>query len=184
MQRYSKRALRISILLFLCATMTFAGGKIVTIVHVNDTHSHLDAFGPKDFHLNGTIGGIAKAAYIFGSIRATEQNVVLLHGGDAFVGDFMYNAYFGVPELALMSQLGFDAMTVGNHEFDLTPDMLLNSLMNVAPPPSFPLLSANLDMSGYDAQKAAGLAQFVKPSVVIERGVKIGIFGLTVWDNP
>jgi len=184
MQRYYKSALRISILLFLCASMTFAGGKIVTIVHVNDTHSHLDAFGPKDFHLNGTIGGIAKAAHIFGSIRATEQNVVLLHGGDAFVGDFMYNAYFGVPELTLMSRLGFDAMTVGNHEFDLSPDMLLNSLLNVSPAPSFPLLSANLDMSGYDAQKAAALGQFVKPYIVIDRGVRIGIFGLTVWDNP
>jgi 5'-nucleotidase / UDP-sugar diphosphatase len=180
MQKHLMSLLRVSVLLVLCAGITLAGGTTITIVHVNDTHSHIDAFGPKDFHLNGTIGGIAKAAYIFGTIRATEQNVVLLHGGDAFVGDFFFNAYFGVPELQMMSQLGFDAMAVGNHEFDLTPDALLGSLSTAAP--SFPLLSANLDMSGYPLKDQLG--SFVQPSIIIERGVKIGIFGLTVWDNP
>jgi 5'-nucleotidase/UDP-sugar diphosphatase len=181
MQRLITCALRLSVLFVLCAGITFAGtGTIITIVHVNDTHSHLDAFGPKDFHLNGTIGGIAKAAYIFGSIRATEKNVVLLHGGDAFVGDFFFNRYFGVPELTIMSTLGFDAMAVGNHEFDLTADVLVGALAEAKP--SFKLLSANLVTGAYGA--ASGLDNFVQPSVVIDRGVKIGIFGLTVWDNP
>jgi 5'-nucleotidase/UDP-sugar diphosphatase len=180
MQRHFMSIIRISVLFVLCASMMFAGGKVITIVHVNDTHSHLDAFGPKDFHLNGTIGGIAKAASIFGSIRATEKNVVLLHGGDAFVGDFMFNAYFGVPELQIMSSLGFDAMAVGNHEFDLTPDVLTNALTTATP--SFKLLSANIDMTTYPL--ASVLGQFVQPSIIIDRGVKIGIFGLTVWDNP
>ncbi len=180
MPRHILGAFRISILLILCASVMFAGGTTITIVHVNDTHSHLDAFGPKDFHLNGTIGGIAKAASIFGSIRASEQNVVLLHGGDAFVGDFFFNSYFGVPELTLMSQLKFDAMAVGNHEFDLTPDVLLGALEQAQP--SFKLLSANLEMTGYP--QGSLLAQFVQPSIIINRGVKIGIFGLTVWDNP
>jgi 5'-nucleotidase len=172
--------MRISVLLILCPSVMLAGGTTITIVHVNDTHSHLDAFGPKDFHLNGTIGGIARAASIFGSIRATEQNVVLLHGGDAFVGDFMFNAYFGVPELQIMSSLGFDAMAVGNHEFDLTPDVLTNALQTANP--SFKLLSANLDMTAYPGGSA--LSQFVQPSIIVNRGVTIGIFGLTVWDNP
>jgi 5'-nucleotidase len=180
MQKHFMNVVSVSVLLILCASVMLAGGTIVTIVHVNDTHSHIDAFGPKDFHLNGTIGGIARAASIFGSIRGTEKNVVLLHGGDAFVGDFMFNAHFGVPELQIMSSLGFDAMAVGNHEFDLTPDALLGSLS--AATPSFKLLSANLDMSGYTG--GADLANFVQPSIIIERGVKIGIFGLTVWDNP
>ena len=180
MKKFLKSIVRLSVLLILCASQTFAGGKIITIVHVNDTHSHIDGIGPKDPHLNGTIGGIARAAAIFGSIRAAEQNVVLLHGGDAFVGDFFFNAYFGVPELQIMSSLGFDAMAVGNHEFDLTPDALLGSLTAAAP--SFKLLSANLDMSAYSG--GASLARFVQPSIVIDRGVRIGIFGLTVWDNP
>jgi 2',3'-cyclic-nucleotide 2'-phosphodiesterase (5'-nucleotidase family) len=182
MQKPYKNLLRISVLLILCASVMLAGGTTVTIVHVNDTHSHLDAFGPKDFHLNGTIGGIAKAACIFGSIRATEKHVVLLHGGDAFVGDFMFNSYFGVPELQIMSSLGFDAMAVGNHEFDLTPMALLGSLSQAGP--SFPLLSANLDMSGYGKDTVAAFGQFIRPSIIIDKGVRIGIFGLTVWDNP
>ncbi|HEX7572020.1 MAG TPA: metallophosphoesterase, partial [Bacteroidota bacterium] len=180
MQKHFMNLLRTSVLLILCSSVMLAGGTTITIVHVNDTHSHLDAFGPKDFHLNGTIGGIARAASVFGSIRATEQNVVLLHGGDAFVGDFMFNSYFGVPELQIMSSLGFDAMAVGNHEFDLTPDALLGSLLTATP--SFKLLSANLDMTAYPG--GSDLANFVQPSIVINRGVKIGIFGLTVWDNP
>lgn len=182
MPRYIMSVIRTSVLLVLCASVMFAGGKTLTIVHVNDTHSHIDAFGPKDFHLNGTIGGIAKAAYIFGSIRATEgeKNVVLLHGGDAFVGDFFFNAYFGAVELGMMSSLGFDAMAVGNHEFDLTPDALVSSLD--AAQPSFPLLSANLDMAAYPG--ALELKKYVRPSIIIDKGVKIGIFGLTVWDNP
>jgi 5'-nucleotidase/UDP-sugar diphosphatase len=181
MQRHLMNIVRVSILIVLSAAVMFAGGTTITIVHVNDTHSHIDAFGPKDFHLNGTIGGIAKAAYIFGTIRANEPNVVLLHVGDAYVGDFFFNAYFGVPELQIMSSLGFDAMAVGNHEFDLTPDALLGSLVTAKP--TFPLLSANLDMSNYP--NAAALSQFVQPYTIIERaGVKIGIFGLTVWDNP
>ncbi|HTY59199.1 MAG TPA: 5'-nucleotidase C-terminal domain-containing protein [Bacteroidota bacterium] len=180
MQKPFTGLLRVSVLLVLCASLALSGGTTITIVHVNDTHSHIDAFGPKDFHLNGTIGGIAKAAYIFGSIRATESNVVLLHGGDAFVGDFFYNKYFGIPELQLMSSLGFDAMAVGNHEFDLTADMLAFSLANANP--SFKLLSANLVMGAYG--QASGLVNYIQPSIMIERGVKIGIFGLTVWDNP
>lgn len=180
MQRLVMSALRISVVLILCAGVTFAGTTI-TIVHVNDTHSHLDAFGPADVHQNGTIGGIAKAAHIFGAIRLTEPNVVLLHGGDAFVGDFFFNRYFGAAELQIMSGLGFDAMAVGNHEFDLTPDVLLGSLMAVTPAPP-PLLSANLDMSKYAG--GTSLGQFIQPSIIIDRGVKIGIFGLTVWDNP
>ncbi len=182
MQKHLSRVIRISVLLVLCASVMLAGGTTITIVHVNDTHSHIDAFGPKDFHLNGTIGGIAKAASIFGSIRATEPNVVLLHGGDAFVGDFFFNEYFGAVELGLMSQLGFDAMAVGNHEFDLTPMALLGSLS--AATPSFPLLSANLVMSGYGPDTLGAFSQFIHPSIVIDRGVRIGIFGLTVWDNP
>ena len=181
MGRLIGKALTLATVVVLCVTVSLAGGTVVTIVHVNDTHSHLDAFGPKDFRLNGTIGGIAKAATVIGSIRATEQHVVLLHGGDASVGDFFYNQYFGVPEFQIMGQLGFDAMAVGNHEFDLTPSTLAMAL-NGASPMQFPLLSANLVLSG--TADGDALSPFIKPSVLIDRGVKIGIFGMTVWDNP
>ncbi|HTS00230.1 MAG TPA: 5'-nucleotidase C-terminal domain-containing protein [Bacteroidota bacterium] len=187
MGNWFRRTLTLATVVILCAAVSFGGGTVVTIVHVNDTHSHLDAFGPKDFHMNGTIGGIAKAAAVIGSIRASEQNVVLLHGGDAFVGDFFFNMYYGVPELQLMQALGFDAMAVGNHEFDLYPSTLADALgaASVAgdlPAMQFPLLSANLVLGG--SPEGTALQPFIKPSIVIDRGVKIGIFGMTVWDNP
>jgi 5'-nucleotidase / UDP-sugar diphosphatase len=157
----------------------------ITILHMSDTHSHLDAFGPKDRHMNGTIGGIAKAAAVVGYARATEPNPIVLHGGDFFHGDFMYNQFFGVPELQILAGQPFsiDAMTVGNHELEGGPDALYGVLTSAFPGTSgtpFPLLSANMDISGYPA-----LGGWIQASTVkTVGGVKVGIFGLTVPDNP
>ena len=159
----------------------------ITLLHVNDTHSHLDATGPKDWHLDGTTGGLAKAATIIQRVRQREPNVLLLHAGDAFHGDFFFNAYFGVPEFLFMKQLGFDAMAVGNHEFDLGPGMLAHSLAQAFAGGSFPLLSANLDLSAYDtaAPPDLRLSPWVKPSVIKQiGGLSIGIFGMTVPGVP
>ncbi len=147
----------------------------ITLLHVNDTHSHLDAWGPKDRHLEGTIGGMAKAASVIAAVRASEPNVLLLHAGDVFHGDLFCTEYFGVPELQLMQQLGFDAMAVGNHEFDLGPDVLAAAYRGG----TRPLLSANLDLSEYPA-----LATWIKPNTIKEvGGVSVGIFGMTVPDD-
>lgn len=160
-------------------TFVFAQGTTITLLHVNDTHSHLDAFGPKDASLNGTLGGIAKAASVIGTVRATEPNVLLLHSGDFMVGDFFFNKYFGIPELQMMKQLGFDAMTVGNHEFDLGSNVLALALSTAFPSDPIPIVSANLDLSGYPP-----LQSFIQPSIMKTiDGVKIGIFGLTT-PNP
>ncbi len=161
-------------------TVQSTQSQTITLLHVNDTHSHLDAFGPKDSNLNGTIGGIAKAATVINGIRASEPNVLLLHAGDVFQGDLFFNKYFGVPELKMMRQMGFDAMAVGNHEFDLGPSVLNDVLTTAFADGSFPVLSANLDMSAYPA-----LATWVQASTMkTVAGVKIGIFGMTVPGNP
>jgi 5'-nucleotidase/UDP-sugar diphosphatase len=172
---------RAMILTFACMILVFGQGVNVTLLHVNDTHSHLDAFGPKDKHLDGTIGGIAKAAYLIGTVRATEPNVVLLHAGDLFHGDFFYNLYFGVPEFQIMQQLGFDAMAVGNHEWEFGPDVLYGSLVAAfGSTPGFPLLSANTDLTGYPDLKT-----YIKSAVIIMRdGLKIAVFGMTIPGHP
>ncbi len=160
-------------------TTSLSAQTTITLLHVNDTHSHLDAFGPKNFHLDGTIGGIAKAATLIGRVKATEPNVLLLHGGDFFVGDFFFNKYFGVPELQILKQLGLDAMAVGNHEFDLGPGPLADALTAGFAGGSFPLLSANLDLSAFPP-----LQPWIQPSIIkTVGGVKIGIFGMTVPGN-
>ncbi|MEB2355701.1 MAG: metallophosphoesterase, partial [Ignavibacteriales bacterium] len=119
----------------------------ITILHVNDSHSTLEAIGPRDANLEGTQGGISRAATVIGMTKMTEQNVLTLHGGDVFIGDFFFNKFLGVAEFQLMASLGFDAMAVGNHEFDLTPAYLDTALRNSFPPGyGFPLISSNVNL--------------------------------------
>jgi 5'-nucleotidase/UDP-sugar diphosphatase len=169
------------IVLICLSSFVYGQSTTITILHVNDTHSHLDAVGPKEWDLDGTLGGIAKAAAVIKRVRATEENVLLLHAGDVFQGDLFFNKYFGVPEFQLMLQLGFDAMTVGNHEFDFGPGVLNDVLTTAFAQGSFPLLSANLD----NLDAVPGLSTWIRPSIVkTVGGVKIGIFGMTVPNDP
>ncbi|HMQ67720.1 MAG TPA: 5'-nucleotidase C-terminal domain-containing protein [Ignavibacteria bacterium] len=162
--------------MFSFSQLTMGQGTQITILHTSDSHSHLDATGPKNRQLEGTLGGIAKVASIIGSVKQTEQNVLTLHAGDFCVGDFFYNQYFGVPELQIMKQIGFDALTVGNHEFDLGPQTLFEVLYAGFENGSFPVLSANLDLTGFPE-----LSNFVQPYTIKEyEGVKVGIFGMTI----
>jgi 5'-nucleotidase/UDP-sugar diphosphatase len=147
----------------------------LTILHLNDTHSHLLPYGPKDAEGNWTWGGMARIATIIGTNRMTESNVMLLHAGDIFVGDFMFQKYLGIAELEIMKGLGYDAMAVGNHEFDLYPSTLKYVLNEAGfPGEGFPILCANLDISG-DPE----LGYFVRPYIIKEYGdLKVGIFSL------
>ncbi|MDT3695989.1 MAG: hypothetical protein ROY99_06310 [Ignavibacterium sp.] len=99
---------------FLFVSIAFAQTDTITILHINDTHSCLAPLGPRTAGLAGTQGGISRAASIIGMTKMTEQNVLTLHSGDAFVGDFFFNKFFGVAEFQLMASLGFDAMAIGN----------------------------------------------------------------------
>jgi len=166
-----------TILFFLLFTSyVFAQSTQITILHTGDSHSHLDAFGPKNASQKGTIGGIGKAATLIGMVKATEQNVLLFHSGDFSVGDFFFNKYFGVPEIQIMKQLGYDALTVGNHEFDLGPTTLYSVFQESFQGGAFPVLSANLDISGFPQ-----LGNYVSPYIIkTVSGVKVGIFGMTI----
>ena len=150
----------------------------LTILHVNDTHSNLAPIGPRTAGLTGTQGGIARAASLIGLQKATNPNALLLHAGDLFVGDLFFNKYFGVPEFQLMQQLGFDAMAVGNHEFDLGPGALYASLQAAfGDSAGYPLLSANTFLPD---STVAPLTKYIQPFVVKQVGnVKVGIFGMT-----
>jgi 5'-nucleotidase / UDP-sugar diphosphatase len=179
----SVRRLAVLGALVVCFAVATANAQTtITVLNVADTHSHLDLTGPKDAHLNGTLGGIAKAATVIGMTKMTEPNVLTLHGGDAFHGDLLFQKYFGVPELQMMQALGFDAMAVGNHEFDLGPDTLAYILYTAYGTGGVPLLSANLDFS---AVPELGLDTWIKPTMMKDvGGVTVGIFGMTVPTNP
>ncbi|HVO72587.1 MAG TPA: 5'-nucleotidase C-terminal domain-containing protein [Ignavibacteriaceae bacterium] len=151
----------------------------LTILHLNDTHSTLSAVGPRNEALQGSQGGIARAATIIGLTKMSDPNVLILHAGDFFIGDLFFNVYFGAAELQILNSLGLDAMTVGNHEWDLTPSTLLGALKaSFLPGEGFPLLSANLlfpDTFLHDT-----LHDYIFPYTIKQIGnIKVGIFGLT-----
>jgi 5'-nucleotidase len=160
-----------------------------TILHFNDTHSNLLPSAPRDTSGTALHGGFARAATVVGTTRASAANVLVLHAGDSFIGDPMFNLLYDAPaELSFLADLGIDAMAVGNHEFDLGPLGLLQALANtLGATPPFPLLSANLDLSN---DTVAPLSMYIQPAVVKEfDGLKVGIFGLTTpstnyFSNP
>ncbi|MFC2092715.1 5'-nucleotidase C-terminal domain-containing protein [Bacteroidota bacterium] len=180
-----KKILLLTLTIFLFIALTSyvsAQTDTLTILHVNDTHSNLSPLGPRNANLNGTQGGISRAASLIGLTRMTEPNVMVLHAGDVFIGDFFFNTYFGAAEFQLMNALGFDAMAVGNHEFDLTPSTLRDALSASFPPDSgFALLSANLILADTSLNT---LRQYISPFMIKQVGnVKVGIFGMTTHET-
>ena len=149
---------------------------VLTILHTNDTHSTLFPYGPKD-----SWGGIARLSTLVKKIRAERQNVLVLNSGDVFVGTFEFNKYLGYPELKIMEGL-YDAMCLGNHEFDLGLEALLGVVggeVGGGPPVTLPILCANLNLDGMPVLK-----NFVKPYIVREvGGIKVGLTGV-VENNP
>jgi 2',3'-cyclic-nucleotide 2'-phosphodiesterase (5'-nucleotidase family) len=166
-------------LLVACATPAVATELV--ILHTNDTHSNLFPFGPqKEF------GGIARMSTLIKQLRTQNKNVLALHAGDVFVGTFAFNEYLGYPELKMMEGL-YDAMALGNHEFDLGADALAAILAGVNPltaqrmgsPVALPLLSANLMLDEVPA-----LTPFVRSSIIKDIGdLKVGLLGVTT-ENP
>ncbi|MBE0652093.1 MAG: 5'-nucleotidase C-terminal domain-containing protein [Bacteroidales bacterium] len=160
-------------------SIIFSQPQTLTILHVNDSHSTLEAIGPRDANLKGTFGGVSRVATLVGMTKMTEPNVLFLHAGDISIGDVFFNRYFQVPELQILDALGVDAMTLGNHEFDLGPEALLGSIFYVFldPADAFPILTANVDFSD---PTIAALQNYVDAYTIKEFGdLKVGIFGLT-----
>jgi 5'-nucleotidase/UDP-sugar diphosphatase len=173
-----RRALPFALAFSLLATLSVYGQTdTVTILHLNDTHSNLAPIGPRDSSLIGSLGGIARAATLIGMERMADPKALLLHAGDFSVGDLFYNKYFGAVELQILATLGCNAITLGNHEFDLTPSTLLAVLDNAFSGAGFPVLCANINLEDPAVQP---LKRYVTPYTIRQVGnVKVGIFGLT-----
>jgi len=92
--------------------------KKLTILHTNDTHSNIDPFPDNHSKFPG-MGGVAKRFKIIEQIRREEENVILLDAGDIFQGTPYFNTFNGHLEMKLMSEMGYDASTMGNHDFDI-----------------------------------------------------------------
>ncbi len=144
--------------------------KRLTILHTNDVHSRIDPF-PMDGSRNQGLGGVARRSTLINKIRQEEKNVLLVDSGDMFQGTPYFNMFDGKLELELMSKLGYEAGTFGNHEFDNGMERLAEQLHNA----NFPFLTANYDFSG------TPLAGRTKEYIIIEKGgIRIGITGVGI----
>ena len=142
----------------------------ITILHTNDVHSHVEAFGPNAGR-NSNKGGVAKRAALVESVRKENPNTLLLDAGDIFQGTPYFNFYGGELEFKLMSLLKYDVATIGNHDFDNG----INGLYAQLPHAKFDFVSANYDFSN------TVMDTHVKPyKTFVKEGVKIGVFGLGI----
>lgn len=142
----------------------------LTILHTNDVHSRLDPF-PMDGSKNQGLGGVAKRATLIKRIRKEQKNVLLLDAGDIFQGTPYYNFFGGEIEMKVMSELGYDAATLGNHDFDGGLDGLELQLVHT----KFPLISSNYDFSNTVMNKKT-----IPYTIFKKDGIKIGVFGLGI----
>lgn len=159
---------------FVAASATALADKpiTVTILHTNDLHAHIEPTPIRKV----PYGGYARQATVIKQVRARDKNVLLLNAGDTFQGTLYFNVYEGLADLAFMNAVRYQAMTVGNHEFDKGPQPLAN-FANLA---QFPLLSANVDVSNEPALKGK-----IYPSAIATiEGERIGIVGATTPDLP
>ncbi|MBC8266237.1 MAG: metallophosphatase [Flavobacteriales bacterium] len=140
----------------------------LTILHTNDMHSHIEPFTSGR---NKGLGGMAQRATLIKKIRQKNEHVLLLDAGDIFQGTPYFNIYGGELEFKLMSEMKYDAATIGNHDFDNGLDGIHRQL----PHANFPFLCAN-----YDFSDTVLSGQF-KPYKVFKKGeIKIGVFGIGI----
>ncbi|MCD4684910.1 MAG: 5'-nucleotidase C-terminal domain-containing protein [Anaerolineae bacterium] len=135
----------------------------LTIMHTNDTHAHHQPNRDGD-------GGVARQMTVVNQIRAQADNTLLLDGGDRFTGTLFHQQYLGQDNVQIMNMLGYDAMTLGNHEFD-NGDTILGMFLDGL---NFPVATANVDVSA-----SADLAGKFTPYVVLDvGGEQVGVIGL------
>jgi len=154
----------------------------LTILHTNDFHSRFEPISkynsgckPEDNTEGKCFGGAARMVSAVAAARGRTNNSILVDGGDQFQGTLFYTYYKGKAAAEMMNTLQYDAMTVGNHEFDDGPEILREFAESV----SFPILMSNGDVSAEPL-----LADKIQKSVVIERGgEKLGLIGLTPEDT-
>lgn len=144
--------------------------KKLTILHTNDVHSRLEPF-PMDGSRNQGLGGVAARAKMIRDIRAQEEHVLLLDAGDIFQGTPFFNIYKGEPEIKAMSMMGYDACTMGNHDFDGGLENFATQLNHA----SFPVLLCNYDFTNTPMEH-----KYV-PYKIFQKGkLKIGVTGLGI----
>lgn len=159
---------RIFMLLAAVCVSLSAAAQDLTVLHLNDTHSHID---PERSGEYGGHGGVIEQAAYIDSVRLADgkHNVLLLHAGDFSQGTSYFTELHGDLEIDILNAFGYDAVCLGNHEFDNGPKELARRLANL----KVPVVCANYDFTD------SPIAPYVRPYVIVKKaGRKIGIIGL------
>ncbi len=142
----------------------------LTILHTNDVHSRIEPF-PMDGGKYQGLGGISKRTTLIKQIRQSEKNVLLLDCGDILQGTPYFNFYDGALEFKLMNEMGYDAATIGNHDFDAGIEQLSKHLDTA----KFAMLNTNYEV------KNTPLKGKVQPHKIFEFGdIKVGVLGVGI----
>jgi 5'-nucleotidase len=142
----------------------------ITILHTNDVHSQIDPF-PSNHNLYPNKGGFAKRASLFKELITINPNTLIFDAGDIFQGTPYFNFFQGELELNLMKKMGYNAATIGNHEFDAGLKTFKKNILNN----DFQFISSNYDFTNTELE---GLVD--KYKIYNKGGVKIGVFGLGI----
>ena len=138
----------------------------IVILHTNDTHSRLESYDEPGV---GDVGGVVRRNTFIRETRSLYPNTIVVDAGDFSQGTPYYNLFKGVPEIELMNKMGYDVVTLGNHEFDNGSKALAKRLKLA----DFKIVCANYQF------KNKILAKLVKPYTILHiAGKKIGFFGL------
>ena len=147
-----------------------AAQKTLTILHTNDTHSCIQ---PLNKNLADTMladrGGFLRRMALINEERRIDPDLLLFDSGDFSQGSAYYTMFQGDVEIGLMNEMGYDATTIGNHEFDFG----LDNMIRVFKLCKFPIVCSNYDFADTE------LKDIVKPYIILKRkGLKIGVFAL------
>ncbi|HBC39142.1 MAG TPA: metallophosphatase [Porphyromonadaceae bacterium] len=154
---------------FMCGTVAF-GQKSIVILHTNDTHSRIEPV-PESDRIAGNKGGVVRRMNYIEQVRKENKNVLLFDAGDFLQGTPYFNLFKGKVETEAMNMMRYDAVTLGNHEFDYG----LEALEKVVRRAKFPIISSNYDFSG------TPLNNLIKPYLIFKKdGVKIGVIAINI----
>ena len=162
------RKLIVAVVTAMLVACSGASAQKLTIMHFNDTHSHLE---PERAGKSAGRGGVIERAALVASVRNAggRRNFLLLPAGDFNQGTSYYTTLGGTLEVGLVNALGYDVVTLGNHEFDDGIEHLGRRLAGL----KCPVVCSNYDFSQFE------LGKYVKPYVILRRGgLRIGIFGM------
>lgn len=170
-----KRIYSLAVLLLFALSLSAQQGKSgalekqLFILHTSDTHSRIEPISREAADEYAGMGGAVRRAGIVKQFRSKHPDMLLLDCGDVSQGTPYYNLFQGELEIKMMNLMGYDAMAIGNHEFDFGLENMAR-LFRLA---RFPIVCSNYEVAG------TVLEGLVKPYIILEReGLKIGVFGL------